>query len=116
MTENKENKIFIVIPCFNEDKVICSVIKEVQAAGYQNIIVIDDGSVDETYCQAQKISSVVSLRHFLNRVKGAAVKTGIEAAKILGAEIVVTIDGDGQHNPADIQKMLKLIENGNIYL
>lgn len=110
--ENSNQKVFIVIPAFNEAKVIASVIKEVQDAGYQNIIVIDDGSKDKTAQIASREAGVIVLRHFLNRGKGAAMKTAIEAAKILTADAVVTIDGDGQHNPNDIGKMLKLISQG----
>lgn len=102
----------MVIPAYNESSVIQDVITEVNAAGYENIIVIDDGSTDETFENASEKPGVVALKHFLNRGKGAAVKTGIEAAKILGAEIVATMDGDGQHNPQDIRKMIKLIESG----
>jgi glycosyltransferase involved in cell wall biosynthesis len=111
--ETTSKKIYIVIPAFNEATVINEVIAEVQAAGYQNIIVVDDGSADNTYENASKETGVVALKHFLNRGKGAAAKTGIEAAKMLGADAVVTIDGDGQHNPSDIAKMLELIKQGN---
>lgn len=109
---NSDKKIYIVIPAFNEGKVIQDVIKEVRSAGYQNIIVVDDGSSDSTYQKAQSTEGVVALKHFLNRGKGAAAKTGMEAAKILGADVVVTMDGDGQHNPQDIGKMLQLIGEG----
>jgi len=111
--EQNEKKIFIVIPAYNEAPVICDVIKEVHTAGYNNIIIVDDGSLDKTYNQACEQSGVIALRHFLNRGKGAAVKTGIEAAKLLGADIVVTMDGDGQHNPQDIEKMVHAINDGN---
>lgn len=111
--ETTSKKIYILIPAYNEATVITSVIKEVQTAGYRDIIVIDDGSADETYALAGKEAGVIALKHFLNRGKGAAAKTGIEAAKLLGADIVVTIDGDGQHNPSDIAKMLAFIEQGN---
>jgi len=111
--ETTSKKIYILIPAYNEATVIAGVIKEVQTAGYHNIIVIDDGSTDETYQKAGKETGVIALKHFLNRGKGAAAKTGIEAAKLLGADIVVTIDGDGQHNPSDIAKMLEFIQQGN---
>ncbi|MEI7621708.1 MAG: glycosyltransferase family 2 protein [Candidatus Moraniibacteriota bacterium] len=111
--EKLSKKIFIIIPAFNEATVISAVLREIKVAGYQNIIVIDDGSDDDTCAKAQQEVGVVALKHFLNRGKGAAAKTGIEAAKMLGAEVVVTIDGDGQHNPADIAKMLELIRQGN---
>jgi len=102
-------KIFIVIPVYNEAPVIFNTIKEIERAGYQNIIIIDDGSSDETYHEAKKSGKII-LRLILNRGKGAAVKTGIEAAKMLGADIVVTMDGDGQHNPENIKNMVKLIQ------
>ena len=110
--ELESHKIFIIIPAFNEEKVIQEVISEINGTGYRNIIVIDDGSADDTYGKAASMPEVVALKHFLNRGKGAAVKTGIEAAKILGADIVVTLDGDGQHNPEDISKMISLINEG----
>ena len=93
--------------------VIREVIAEIKCAGYENIIVVDDGSKDDTYAKARSINGVTALRHFINRGKGAAVKTGMEAAKILGADVVVTMDGDGQHSPADISKMLRKINEGN---
>ena len=113
MTTNSATKTYILIPAFNEEKVIGEVIREIKNAGYENIIVIDDGSGDNTQIEAKKETGVVALRHSINRGKGAAVKTGIEAAKLLGAETVITMDGDGQHNPDDIQQMLALIEQGN---
>src|SRR4030042_5166562 len=103
-------KIFIVIPAFNEEPVIRDVITKVKKEGYSNIIVVDDGSPDSTSAQAKKAEAIV-LRHILNRGKGAAIKTGMEAAKIMGADIVVTFDGDGQHDPKDIKKVIHLLEN-----
>ncbi len=101
--------IYVVIPVYNEASVICDTIEEVLDAGYKNIIVVDDGSADDSYYKFSQMN-VVPLRLSLNRGKGAAVKTGIEAAKILNADIIVTMDGDGQHNPSDIDKMISLIE------
>lgn len=108
----KEKNIWIVIPAFNEETAIQAVIEEIKKFGYKNIIVVDDGSADNTY-QIAKNSGATSLRHKINRGKGATTKTGIEATKILGAEIVVTLDGDGQHNPADIAKLTAPIEFEN---
>lgn len=110
--ENYSPKIYLVIPAFNEAKVISQVLDEIKRAGYSNLIVVDDGSSDETFKQASTHNDVTVLKHFLNRGKGAAVKTGIEAAKILGADIVVTIDADGQHNPADIKEMIDMVNDG----
>ena len=108
--QKENNKIFILIPVYNEETVIESVILEIKKNGYSNIIIVDDGSTDNTYKKIENIEKIIVLKHFLNRGKGAAIKTGIETAKILNADIVVTIDGDGQHNPADIRKMVKLIQ------
>lgn len=105
-------KIFIVIPAFNEETVIQEVIKEIKDEGYNNIIVVDDGSSDETCRKAKEVKGVTALRHKINRGKGAATKTGIEAAKLLGAEIIITMDGDGQHDPGDIKKLADPIING----
>lgn len=106
-----DKKIYIVIPIFNEGAVIADVIDEIRTAGHQNIIIVDDGSSDNTFQIADKKGAIV-IRHKINRGKGAAVKTGIEAAKKFNARIAVTMDGDGQHSPADIKKMLDLLENG----
>lgn len=107
----KNSKIYIVIPVFNESSVIAQVIQDIKKSGYMHIIVVDDGSMDATYSNS-RLEGVVTLRHKINRGKGAAVKTGITAATLLDAEIIVTMDGDGQHNPADIEKLITPILDG----
>ncbi len=104
-------KVFIVIPCYNEEKVIGEVIKDIKKEGWKNIVVVDDGSVDKTSDKAKK-EKVFVLKHILNRGKGAAVKTGLEFAKLQNADIVVTIDGDGQNNSKEIKKLVKKVEEG----
>jgi len=99
--------LYIIIPVYNEGSVIGSVLDEIKKAGYENIIVVDDGSIDNTLEAQEK--DVVFLRHFINRGKGAATKTGFEAAKILGAEILVTMDGDGQHDVGEIKSLISPI-------
>jgi glycosyltransferase involved in cell wall biosynthesis len=101
--------LYVVLPAYNEAKVLESVIREIHTAGYRNIIVVDDGSRDDTFAVAQK-TGAMALRHRLNRGKGAATKTGIEAAKLLGAEVIITMDSDGQHNPRDIAKLIEPIQ------
>lgn len=102
--ENNQKKIFVVVPAFNEERVIQNVITEIQRAGWFNIIIVDDHSSDNTWKKAREMQGVTVLRHKINRGKGAATRTGIEAAKILGASVIVTMDGDGQHDPTDIAK------------
>lgn len=104
-------KTYIIIPVFNEERVISSVISSVRKAGYQNIIVVDDGSTDGTY-QAARNAGATVVRHIVNRGKGAAVKTGIEAAKMLNASTIVTMDGDGQHESSDIRRLLAPLSRG----
>lgn len=101
--ENK--KIYIVLPAYCEGTVIKSVIKSIQKEGYKNIIVVDDGSSDNTYDESTR-AQATTLKHPINRGKGAATQTGIDAAKLLDADIVVTMDSDGQHNPKDIEKLI----------
>jgi glycosyltransferase involved in cell wall biosynthesis len=101
--------LWIVLPAYNEGKVIRESLREIQDAGYAHIIVVDDGSADDTYEKAKSVPGTIALRHKINRGKGAATKTGIEAAKLLGADIVVTMDSDGQHNPEDIRNLVRPI-------
>lgn len=105
--------MWIVIPAYNEEKVIQDVIREIQAADYKNIVVVDDGSTDQTYEKAKAMPGVIALKHLINRGKGAATKTGIEAAKMLDAGIIVTMDGDGQHNPQDIARLIEPIKSNH---
>ncbi len=105
--------IAIVIPVFNEAVVIGQVIKNVRAHGYDTIIVVDDGSSDDSFITAAA-HDVLAIRLRVNRGKGAAVKTGIMAANLLDADVVVTFDGDGQHDPADIEPLIRPILEDNI--
>lgn len=106
-------KVWIVIPLYHEETVVRSVIEEIRKSGFGNIIIVDDGSHDNTFNEAKK-TGVVTLRHRINRGKGAATRTGIEAAKVLGADIVITMDGDGQHNPEDIRALIQPIQSKKV--
>lgn len=94
---------FVVVPVYNEEKNIGGVIKDIRKIA-NNVIIVDDGSSDNTYNFAKKevADNTVILRHKINLGKGAALKTGCEAAIKMGAEIMVLMDGDGQHSPDDI--------------
>jgi glycosyltransferase involved in cell wall biosynthesis len=106
------HKIFVVVPAYNEETVITSVIHEIRNAGYSNIVIIDDGSKDQTQ-DAAKQAGAIAFKHQINRGKGAATKTGIEAAKLLGADIIITMDGDGQHDPHDIKNLINPIQKNH---
>jgi polyprenyl-phospho-N-acetylgalactosaminyl synthase len=102
--------IAVVIPAYNEEKMIGQVIKDVRTA-CPHVFVVDDGSSDGTAASAHAAGANV-LRHVLNRGQGAALATGIEAALKAGADIVVTFDADGQMDPADIASLVAPIEAG----
>jgi len=93
------NKPWVVIAAYNEAAHIADVVR--RAAGYGNIVVVDDGSGDGTSAAAERAGAVV-LRHALNLGKGAALKTGADYAVANGARRLVFIDGDGQHRPEEI--------------
>lgn len=97
-------KIIVIIPAYNEAKVIRNVIADVKKYGYE-VVVIDDCSRDGTHQYAQKAGAFV-LRHHVNRGQGAALATGMEYALSQGADIIVTFDADGQHCAREIQRVI----------
>lgn len=100
--------IAIVMPAYNEGKVISEVL--IKTKNYvSNIIVIDDGSSDDTFQQAQR-QGVVVLKHKTNMGKGAALKTGCQYALEQGAHKIIVMDADGQHNPEEIPRFAKALE------
>ncbi|QHN08779.1 glycosyltransferase family 2 protein [Methanothermobacter sp. THM-2] len=100
-------RIAAVIPAFNEEVAIGSVAL-LTGEHVDEVIVVDDGSSDRTAHVAEMAGARV-IRHHKNMGKGAALKTGFEAAD---ADIVVTLDADGQHNPAEIPKLVEPILRG----
>ena len=103
--------IFIVIAAYNEGKSISKVVSKLKSAGYHNVVVVDDGSKDDTYSVALKSQAIV-LRHIVNRGQGAALKTGIEYSLRAGADIIVTFDADGQHRVEDLNNMITPVKAG----
>ncbi len=104
-----------VIPAYNEAKHIKDTAL-LTLPYVDRVIVVNDGSRDETQKMLGEISDprLTTLRHRTNLGKGSALKTGCEAAKRLGAEIIVTLDGDGQHPPEHIPAMLKQMATQNL--
>jgi glycosyltransferase involved in cell wall biosynthesis len=100
--------VWIVVPAYNEARVIAAVISELERDAHR-IVVIDDGSSDSTAEIAAQCSAVV-LRHPINLGQGAALQTGIEFALSRGAEFIVTFDADGQHRIADIGRLIDALE------
>ncbi|MBJ7436812.1 MAG: glycosyltransferase family 2 protein [Acinetobacter sp.] len=102
--------ISIVIPAKNEEKAIGLTIQKIK---YQNqeseILVINDGSVDNTAQIAKSFGARV-ISHAYSKGNGAAIKTGARAAS---GDIIIFMDADGQHDPADITRLLQKIEQGH---
>ena len=104
-------KTLAVIPAYNEVTRIAAVIK--QARPYVNdVIVVDDGSTDGTAKAARDAGAIV-LQHVENCGAGAATMTGVEGARAIGAEVLITLDADGQHDPEDIPALLKPVRDGS---
>lgn len=104
----KIQKIYIVIPAFNESGSIGKVIEDLFYYGYENIVVVDDASADKT-SETVKTFNVFLIRHPVNMGPGAAIKTGIDFALFDGADIIVTFDADGQHLAKDIYNLVQPI-------
>jgi glycosyltransferase involved in cell wall biosynthesis len=105
-TEFKK-KVMAAIPCFNTAESIADVVSNAKKY-VDEVIVIDDGSTDKTAEIARSAGATV-ICHDKNRGKGAAMKT---AGSQADGEIIVFIDGDGQHNPSDIPKLVAPILEG----
>lgn len=105
---------WVVIAAFNEGRVIRSVVQELVADGW-SVVVTDDGSRDDTFEQAT-MPGVEVLRHALNLGQGAALQTGIDYALSKGATHIVTFDADGQHDAADIPRLLAAIADADVAL
>ena len=97
-------KYLAIIPAYNEAKQIAKVIN--LASHYLPVLVVDDGSMDNTAQLAEAAGAKV-LRQPFNQGKGAALRTGFLHALSLGCEAVVTLDADGQHDPHEIRKFLQ---------
>ena len=101
-------KISIIIPAYNEEKKIQDVIDDIKNTRINDeIIVVDDGSSDNTF-ELAKRTGVKVFRHSYNRGYGAAIKTGIRNAS---GDVVLFIDADGQHKAEDIEKVIEPIQN-----
>ena len=101
-------KITVGIPAFNEEKNIASIISRLKDFT-DSIVVCDDGSSDMTAKIAEDMGAIL-VKHPKNLGYGAAIRTIFLKAKELESDVLVTIDGDGQHQIMDVEKILKPIE------
>ncbi|MFN4133599.1 MAG: glycosyltransferase family 2 protein [Candidatus Hadarchaeales archaeon] len=108
-------KTWIVIPAYNEEKMIGKVIDGLRKNGWNHIIVVDDGSKDNT-AKTARLKKAVVISHKRNMGLGAALRTGISKARELGADAVVTFDADGQHDPRDVKKLVEELTRADLVI
>jgi len=104
-------KVFIVIPAFNEETTISKLIFRLREAGFSNVVVVDDGSKDNTFEKAKQAGADV-LRLPINRGTGGALRTGFDYVLKKDVKVAVMMDADLQHKVEDIEKLVKPILQG----
>ena len=115
--KNNNTRIAILIPAYNEEKYIKGVIED--CLKYRlDIIIVDDGSTDNTLEAVKSIPvpknfKIIPLRHAVNKGKGQSLKTGFSYIIKNNYTGVITIDADGQHKTSEIKNFLKVIEKEN---
>jgi glycosyltransferase involved in cell wall biosynthesis len=106
-------RVSVVIPAFNEAAGIGQVVESLIAVGgWHEVLVVDDGSTDETAQRAAAAGARV-VRHPYNKGNGAAVKTGIREA---GGDVVLLMDADGQHDPTEASKLLDQMQHHDMVI
>jgi glycosyltransferase involved in cell wall biosynthesis len=102
-------RIIVAIPAYNEEVAIGSIILKARKHA-SGVIVIDDGSTDNT-AEIAKLAGALVISHVQNEGKGTGIRDAFSFAKRAGADILVLIDGDGQHNPGEIPGLIEPILN-----
>jgi glycosyltransferase involved in cell wall biosynthesis len=108
-------QIAIVIPVYNNPKTIRKVVEDTLLLNMK-VIVIDDGSEQEVEALLEKNERLLVIRHQVNKGKGKALLTAAITAKEQGFEHMIAIDGDGQHYPVEVEKLLPLIAENTIVI
>ncbi|MCY7326130.1 MAG: glycosyltransferase family 2 protein [Microbacteriaceae bacterium] len=116
MVESAWERTLVVMPAFNEEESIGDVIREVFAKlPGMNLLVVDDGSVDDTARVARKAGAMVAVLPF-NLGVGGAMRAGFKFAIERGYRNVVQIDADGQHDPASAPRLLEALESADLVI
>jgi|SRR3989338_1655203 len=105
-------KPVVVIPAYNEQAHIFEVVRSTKQY-VPGIIVVDDASRDTTQAMARS-AGAITLHHIVNLGKSGAIKTGCDAAVRLGADIIILMDGDGQHDPKHVPEFLNALKDKNV--
>jgi len=109
--ERVDGRVIAVVPAYNEERFIGSVVLKTRAYA-DAVLVVDDGSHDQTARLAEEAGALV-ISHPSNRGKAAALRTGFDYACQHDYEVIVTLDGDGQHDPAEIPKLVQPIRQAS---
>lgn len=113
MVEQKPNdrpKIIAVIPAFNEEKYVGTVVLRTRQY-VDEVVVVDDGSTDQT-ADVARLAGAIVIRHEENKGYGAAVQRLLAEAKRRAADVVVLLDADSQHSPDEIPHLIKPVSEG----
>ena len=105
------SETFVVVPAYNEARVIHEVIKSLSSV-FPNIVVVNDGSSDDTAAVLNGLPVTV-VKHHINLGQGASLQTGITFALEQGANYIVTFDADGQHRAEDALTALRALSEGD---
>jgi glycosyltransferase involved in cell wall biosynthesis len=106
--------VAVIMPAYNEAGVISNVVGRIPSEidGMPvTAVVVDDGSSDGTADAARRSGALV-VRHLTNLGVGAATVTGFRAARMLNADVIVTMDSDGQHDPEEISSLVRCLVEG----
>lgn len=107
----KQNDIWCVIPVYNNAGTVMEMVSRVREFGI-GVLVVDDGSTDADLCVLFSwMEDVVVIRHSRNRGKGEALKTALDFLARQEASHMITMDADGQHNPADLPSFMEAVRN-----
>jgi len=99
-------RVAVVVPAFDEAGKIGEVVRKVSRAHAACVIVVDDCSRDRTADEAREAGAECVIRHEANRGVGAAIRTGLMAARTMGFEFAVILSGDDQHEPGELPRVL----------
>ena len=103
--------VFVIIPVYNEAKVIRDVVKSVLRV-FPNVVCVDDGSIDATAAEIAKTKAHL-VKHPVNIGQGGALQTGLEYALLYpAAKYFITFDADGQHRISDAEAMVRELQKG----
>jgi len=109
VTVEEKTRFCVIVPAYREEGRIGQVVREIHSY-CSHVIVVDDGSTDGTAKEAEAAGAIV-LKHPVNMGKGTAMNTGFKYAQDNGYEFLITMDGDGQHDPAEIPKFVEAYLN-----